>query len=77
MVDQYDDPVAEAVVNFCTDTACAPAEADENGLITFEGAPDKYHVQLIDLPEGYSSDEDFEMYTGTEYSEWVLRVKKD
>jgi hypothetical protein len=34
-------------------------------------------VQLIDLPEGYSSDEDFEMYTGTEYSEWVLRVKKD
>ena len=77
VVDQYDDPVAEAVVNFCTDTACAPAEADENGLITFEGAPGKYHVQLIDLPEGYSSDEDFEMYTGAEYSEWVLRVKKD
>ena len=77
VVDQYDEPVAEAVVNFCTDTACVPAEADENGLITFDGAPDKYHVQLIDLPEGYSSDEDFEMYTGTEYGEWVLRVKKD
>lgn len=77
VVDQYDDPVAEATVNFCTDTACVPAEADENGLITFDGAPDKYHVQLIDLPEGYSSDEGFEMYTGTEYSEWILRVKKD
>ena len=77
VVDQYGDPVAEAVVNFCTDTACVPAEADENGLITFDGAPDKYHLQLIDLPEGYSSDEDFEMYTGAEYSEWVLRVKKD
>ena len=77
VVDQYDEPVAEAAVNVWTDTACRPAESDENGLITFDGAPDRYHVQLIDLPEGYSSDEDFEMYTGTEYSEWVLRVKKD
>ena len=77
VVDQYDDPVTGAMVNFCTDTACVPSESDENGLITFDGAPDKYHVQLIDLPEGYSSDEDFEMYTGAEYGEWVLRVKKD
>ena len=77
VVDQDGDPVAGAAVNFCTDTACVPSEADENGLITFDGAPDRYHVQLIDLPEGYSSDEDFEMYTEAEYGEWVLRVKKD
>ena len=77
VVDQNGAPVAGAVVNFCTDTACVPSEADENGLITFDGAPDRYHMQLIDLPEGYSSDEDFEMYTEAEYGEWVLRVKKD
>lgn len=77
VTDQNGDPVAEAIVNFCTDTACTPVDSDENGLITFEGAPGKYHVQLIDLPEGYSSDEDFDMYTGAEYGEWILRVKKD
>ena len=77
VTDQNGNPVAEAAVNFCTDTACRPAESDENGLIIFEGVPDRYHVQLTDLPEGYSWDENFEMYTGTEYGEWTLRVKKD
>jgi thiol-disulfide isomerase/thioredoxin len=77
VVDQNGGPVAEAAVNFCTDTACVPLESDENGTITFTGAPDVYHVQLIDVPEGYSFDEDFELYTESTYGEWVLRVKKD
>ena len=31
----------------------------------------------FDVPEGYSYDESFDMYTTAEYGEWVLRVKKD
>lgn len=76
-VDQYGDPVPGVYVNFCTDTACALAAADENGLIAFDGAPDDYHVQLLSVPEGYRFDEDFELYTGRAYGEWYLRVRKD
>ena len=75
--DQYGNPGPEVTVNFCTSTACIPEESDENGLIVFDGSPDVYHVQLVDVPDGYSYDDGFELYTGPEYGEWVLRVKKD
>ena len=77
VVDQENNPVGEVSVNFCTDTACVPRESDENGTVTFTGEPDVYHVQIIDVPDGYSWDEDYEMYTTREYGEWVLRVRKD
>ena len=77
VLDQNGDPVPEVVVNFCTDTACTPCEADESGTIVYNGKPDAYHVQIIDYPEGYSCDESFEMYTPETYGEWVLRLTKD
>lgn len=77
VVDQDNNPVGEVTVNFCTDTACVPQESDGVGLITFTGAPDAYHVQIIDVPDGYSWDEEYEMYTPREYGEWVLRIRKD
>jgi len=77
VVDQNNNPVGEVTVNFCTDQACTPSESDEKGLITFEGEPQKYHVQIINVPEGYSYDEDFEMYTTPAYGEWTLRIRKD
>ena len=77
VVDQDNKPVGEVTVNFCTDLACTPSESDESGTVTFTGAPDVYHVQIVDVPEGYSWDESYDMYTTKEYGEWVLRVKKD
>jgi len=77
VLDQNGDPVPEVVVNFCTDTACTPCEADEDGTIAYTGKPDAYHIQIIDYPEGYSCDESFEMYTPKAYGEWVLRLRKD
>ncbi len=77
VMDQNGDPVAEAAVNFCNDTACVLLESDENGDVTFTDVPDVYHVQLVEVPEGYSFDEDFELYTSETYGEWILRVKKD
>ena len=77
VVDQDNKPVPEVMVNFCTDSACIPNESDENGTVTFSGAPDVYHVQIVDAPDGYSWDESYDMYTTREYGEWVLRVRKD
>ena len=77
VVDQDGNPVEGVTVNFCTDVSCVPKETDEDGLITFIGAPDAYHVTIVDAPDGYSWDEDYEMYTAREYGEWVLRVRKD
>jgi len=77
VVDQDNNPVEEVAVNFCTDTACVPKESDENGTITFTGDRNVYHVQIIDVPDGYSYDEGYEMYTTREYGEWILRIRKD
>lgn len=77
IVDQDNRPVPEVTVNFCTDVACVPKESDDQGIVTFNGTPDVYHVQIIDVPEGFSYDETYEMYTAREYGEWILRVKKD
>jgi len=77
VVDQDNNPVEGVAVNFCTDTACTPQETDETGTITFKGEPERYHFQIVEVPDGYSWDESFDMYTTPEYGEWVLLVKKD
>ena len=77
VVDQYGAPVQEVYVNFCTDTACSLCVSDENGIISFRGQPEAYHVQMLDVPEGYSFDEDFEFYVGPAYGEWMLRIRKN
>ena len=46
-------------------------------MITFDGEPDKYHIQLYRVPEGYSYDAGFDMYTGRTYAKWVMRIRKD
>ncbi len=77
VVDQHDDPVPEAAVIFCTDTSCTPQETDETGTISFAGEPYPYHLQIIDVPDGYSYDEDLELYTTLEYGEWILHVIRE
>ena len=77
VVDQDNNPVEGVVVNFCTDAACTPQETDETGTITYTADPYKYHLQIVEVPDGYSWDESFDMYTTPEYGEWVLRIKKE
>ena len=77
IVDQDGAPVPGVFVTFCTDTACVMKQSDENGTVTFDGAPDVYHVQLIKVPDGYSFDSDFELYTARAYGEWLLRIRKN
>ena len=77
VVDQDNNPVPEVTVNFCTDSACTPKDTNDEGVITYEGERYAYHLQIVDVPDGYSYDEGFTMYTTEDYGEWVLRVKKD
>ena len=77
VLDQNRDPVPEVYLNFCTDTACVSAESDENGVIVFDGAPDVYHLQIVEVPDGYSYDESFELYTDRTYGDWMLWIRKD
>ena len=53
------------------------AEGDANGVIVFNGDPDVYHLQIVMVPEGYSFDPDFELYTDRTYGDWVLYIHKD
>ena len=77
IMDQNREPVHGVTVNFCTDTTCSLTQSDENGIISFDGAPDVYHIQLLKAPEGYSFDSGFELYTDRIYSEWLLRIRRD
>ena len=65
------------MVAFCTDTSCILQQSDDNGTISFNGTPDIYHLQLLKVPEGYSFDSDFEVYTEKVYEEWLLRIRKE
>ena len=77
VVDQNGEPVSGAYLNFCTDTNCQLTQADENGVITFVGEPAVYHLQILRLPDGYSSDPDFEAYTEPHTSELTVTVHKN
>lgn len=77
VADQNNEPVPDVYVNFCTDTACVMKKSDGDGMIVFDGAPDEYHIQILRVPEGYSFDAAFELYTDREYGSWALCIRKD
>ena len=77
IIDQEGAPVPDVMVNFCSDTACTMLQSDEDGKIIFDGEPGAYHIQLLKAPEGYSFDPGFEAYTGVNYGEWALRIRKN
>ena len=77
VVDQYGEPVPDASVTFCTPAACRVMVSDENGTIVFEGTPNAYHLSVIDLPDGYSSDDDDDIYTQVGSSGKTLVVTRD
>jgi thiol-disulfide isomerase/thioredoxin len=61
--DEEMNPVADVTFGFCTDTACKYVTTDEKGKAVFTGVPTKYHVQIIDVPEGFSDEMENELYT--------------
>ena len=55
--------VAGVVVNFCTDTTCTPVTTTEDGAAVFTGALAVYHVQVVQVPEGWELTGDAEFYS--------------
>ena len=76
-IDQYGQPVTGVTASFCTAETCYPAKADENGVITFTGEKQNYHVQVVKTPERTRADKDFELQTGEEYGEWILVLHRE
>ena len=75
--DQNGDPVAEASVSFCDDSSCILRETDENGLAVLEGTPAKYHLQVVDVPEGYAFPAVTNFEIGPESGTIRLQVPKE
>ena len=68
--------VPDVMINFCTDTACMPVFTDEMGRAVFTGAAERYHVQIIRVPEGWQVKGDAEWYAEP-YTQtvWIPFVK--
>lgn len=75
--DQNEEPVENALVNICTDTECQQEQTDADGLILYEGKPDQYHLQVLEVPEGYSFDESEKVYAEDTRSETDITVIRE
>ena len=77
VADQHGDPVPGARVAFCTDETCRNSEGtDANGVTSMTLAPAKYHLKVIDAPDGYDWPSDTDVYVGPEVGEGLLRITK-
>lgn len=51
--DSQNQPVAGVVMNFYTGSTNRTGVSDSNGVISFVGTPEVYHMQIVSAPEGY------------------------
>jgi len=78
--DQNGEPVADVMVNFCSETqqTCRMNATNSSGEIFFEVPEDVYHIAILAAPEGYHYDADFELYTEDHYGDPVsITITKD
>ena len=61
--DMDENSIADVTLGFCTDTACRNVTTDEDGIAVFKGAPARYHLQVIDVPDGFSEELQDDLYT--------------
>ena len=69
---QDEQPLEGVTILFCSDSTCTPMTSDENGMIMFCAAPDAYHLQLLEAPEGYAPTEDFDVTLNPAGGDWTL-----
>ena len=75
VVDESSDPVAGAMVQFCTDDTCKMAVTDSNGEATFNDPPGVYEVHVRKVPQGYK-DNNNSYKTEDYYSDLVIVIDK-
>ena len=56
---------------------CRNAEpSDENGLVFMTLKPDKYHIQVIDMPDGFDGPGNTDLYLGPDSQNAVLIITR-
>ena len=59
VTDEEDNPIEEAVVQFCDESSCRMGETDEDGCAVFEVSEAKqYEVHIAEAPDGFDYDEE-------------------
>ena len=61
--DQNGDPVPEVAIAFCSAIGCTNVFTDEEGQCVYKGPAYKYHVTVVEAPDGYSEDLYDDVYT--------------
>ena len=77
VVDQNGEAVPGVAVSFCTADNCDFAVSDDQGIITYEGAPISYHIDILSVPDGYSFEALDDVYTDTDSSSMTMTITKD
>lgn len=77
VMDEEENPIEEAVVQFCDDTTCRLGETDEDGCAEFEMLEVKqYEVHIVEAPDGFSYDEEEVFLTEETASDLTIVLKK-
>ena len=75
--DEEDNPVAEAIVQFCDDTSCRMGTTDENGCAVFEVPEEKsYEIHILKVPDDYEADAEAVCNTEETASDTAIVLKK-
>ena len=77
VVDQNGDPVPEAAVGFCIEEGCRPVPCDEDGVAVYSGEPQRFHIKVIDAPDGYDYPDDTDTYIGPDSGSVTLTITKE
>lgn len=75
-VDAEGNPVPGGAVNFCTDDFCQSVEADGEGVAVFAGEPMSYHVDVTQVPAGYTVAEGGAFNTEIDGGEYTVTLEK-
>lgn len=63
VTDQNGDPVPDVTVSFCTASACQMVELAEDGTGSYTGPAGRYHVNVVEAPDEYDTDNVGDIYT--------------
>ncbi len=75
VLDQNDDPVEGAMVEFCTDSTCLVDRTDKDGMVSFTETPGVYDIHILYVPSGY--EEDTKLYKSIDaYSDMRIHINK-
>ena len=75
VIDQDEQPVEGAMVQFCTNDTCKMAKTDAFGLASFTDPEGIYDVHILKVPDGYEKNND-EFKTERTYSDMFITVTK-